>query len=350
MSSISTAALEYNTDGELTIKNRQNESTGNSLKFRTSTSESTDDNYNKLIDIKQNNISRLSIAEVGTGAITIERNPADPEDSAYSLIKIESNGDSKTSSDINKELIVSPDNISLGTRVYAKDNKGNILTGYSKYININSINKQEGRIELQNNKYQLDSNKEFILNGQKEFIKDSYSYMNLGVSDLQLGVVKESSGNSYESYMKLDNSNGITINGLTREFAIKNEDFEIRASKDAPAPSLRFDRLPDTQNPNIQNLMEMTKESVNIPKLRIGDNTNPIITAFPHIKDASNFYLQTKDNDNTCFYIAYKYGSGDDINAYGMKVTFTGSNSTVTGFVGKIDDKGVITEGTQSSG
>ena len=380
MSSTSTAALEYNTNGELTIKNRQNESTGNSLKFKTINSESTDGNINKLIDIKQNNNSRFSIDEIGTGAIKFERNEADPEDVTYSIIKIESNTASKTSSDVNHDLTVNPYGVSLGTSVYSEDVNGDIHTAHSRYIDINTLNKNEGSINLQNNKYQLDGNNEFKLNDQKEFIRESYSNMKLGLSDLQLGVVKEDSNKTYKSYMNFHIDNGITINSESHDFTIKNKDFKIRASTDAPASTLKFESEPTTSDPpntTTQTLMEMTKNSVNIPSLKLGtdNNNNPIIigvgtsnsrplnskddqilTTFgcvknliPNSNDASNFYLQARGNH---FYLAYRYGPDGDKKVYGMKVTFDSSlnTSTVTGFVGTVNDLGTITEGTQSSG
>lgn len=372
--STSTAALEYNTNGELTIKNRQNESAGNSLKFKTINSELDAEYINKLIDIKQNNNSRLSIDEIGTGAIKIERNEADPEDLKYSAIKIESNTDSKPDSDVNHDLTVNPYGVSLGTSVYSEDNNKSIHSTRSRYIEINTLNKNEGSINLQNNKYQLDSNNEFKLNSQKEFIKESYTNIKLGLSDLQLEVAKEESGKTYKSYMNFDIVNGITINSEQHDFTIKNNDYTISTFTDVPTPTLKFECVPDTSKPDTtQTLMEMTKSSVNINSLSIGsDNNKPIITdiassslsptagddqilptigyvknlipAIPNIKDPSKFYLQTKNNDNTCFYIAYKYGSGSDINTYGMKVTFNGSTASVTGFVGTIDSNGYIIE------
>lgn len=374
MSSTSTAALEYNTNGELTIKNRQNGSTGNSLKFKTSTTELTADNNNKLIDIKQNNNSRLSIDEIGTGAIKIERNEADTEDLKYSSIKIESNTDSKPDQDVNHDLTVNPYGVSLGTSVYSEDENKSIHSIRSRYIDINTLNKNEGSINLQNNKYQLDRNNEFKLNDQKEFIKDSYTYMNLGDSDLQLGAVKEDSSlnTSYKSYMNFNIYNGITIDGEQHEFAIKNKDFKIRASTDALAPILRFTSEPTTSDPpntTTQTLMEMTKNSVNIPKLSIGtDNSKPtiagiatsdskpkagedeLLTTFgcvknliPNSNDVSNFYLQPGTN---CFYLVYRYGPDGDKAVYGMKVAFDSSlnTSTVTGFVGRLTTEGSIEE------
>lgn len=372
--STSTAALEYNTNGELTIKNRQNESTGNSLKFKTSTTELTTENINKLIDIKQNKNSRLSIDEVGTGAIKIERNESDPVDLKYSIIKIESNTDSKPDKDVNHDLTVNPYGVSLGTSVYSEDDNKSIHSIRSRYIDINTLNKNDGSINLQNNKYQLDSNNEFILNDQKEFIKESYTNIKLGLSDLQLEVAKEESGKTYKSYMNFHIDNGITINSEQHEFAIKNKDFKIRASTDPPAPTLIFESEPTTSDPNTtaQTLMEMTKSSVNINSLSIGSNNNkPTITdiassslsptagddqilptigyvksLIPNIVGPSNFYLQ---NGTDCFYIAYQYGSDDKV--YGLKVAFDSSlnTSTVTGFVGTVTN-GKITEGTQSSG
>ena len=389
MSSSSTAALEYNTNGELTIKNRQNESTGNSLKFKTSNSVTGND---KLIEIKQNNNSRLSIDEVGTGAIRIERNPADPEDLTYSNIKIESNTESKpSSSDLNHDLTVSPFGVSLGTSVYSKDDNGDIQTTHSKYIIINSKNNQDGIIEIQNNKYQLDGDK-FKLNNQNEFIKDSNTYMTLGVSDLQLGSYKEKVNDipSKQSFIKsspgdialyagntvmeLNNDNGFSIENVTSaDFIIKNSDFTIRTFKKGsnPAiPTLKIDCTTDTSS--TQNLMEMTKEAVTIPKLKFGTN-NTIITGvatsgvtpsnvdqtlptigyvknlIPNIRAASDFYLQTSKDDAHIFYIAYRYGRDTDKKVYGLKVTFDGNNtSTVTGFVGTINDEGSIIESTAS--
>lgn len=381
MSSISTAALEYNTNGEITIKNRQNESTGNSLKFKTINSELTAENINKLIDIKQNNNSRLSIDEIGTGAIKIERNPADPEELTYSIIKIESNTDSKPDSDVNHDLTVNPYGVSLGTRVYAEDDNKSIHSIHSRHIDINTINKNEGSINLQNNKYQLDSNKEFILNDQKEFIRDSYSNINLGLSDLQLGVAKEESGKTYKSYMNFHIDNGITINSEQHDFTIKNNDYTISAFTDVPTPTLKFECVPDTSKPDTtQTLMEMTKSSVNINSLSIGSNDNkpiitdiattgstpsnvdqtlttfgcvknliPVIPNIPHIKDASNFYLQVSKDNPHIFYLAYRYGLDNDKKVYGLKVTFDGNNtSSVTGFVGQLTDEGSITEPTAS--
>ena len=365
--STSTAALEYNTNGEITIKNRQNESTGNSLKFKTINSELTAENINKLIDIKQNNNSRLSIDEIGTGAIKIERNDADPEDLKYSIIKIESNTDSKPGSDVNHDLTVNPYGVSLGTSVYSKDDNGDIHSTHSRYIDINTLNKNEGSINLQNNKYQLDRNNKFKLNGQKEFIKDSYTYMKLGDSDVQLGVVKEDSNTSYKSYMNFHIDNGITINSEQHGFTIKNDDYAISAVTNVPTTTLRFESVPDTSKPDTtQTLMEITKSSVNINSLSIGSNNNkPIITDIAssslsltagddqilptigyvktlipnfNITDANNFYLQPSDGNKKIFYLAYKYGT--DNNVYGMKITFDGTNTlTVTGF------KGTVTNG-----
>lgn len=374
MSSTSTAALEYNTNGELTIKNRQNESTGNSLKFKTSTGELTAENINKLIDIKQNNNSRLSIDEIGTGAIKIERNESNPKDLKYSTIKIESNTDSKPYSYVNHDLAVNPYGVSLGTLIYSEDNNKSIHSTHSRYIDINTLNKNEGSINLQNNKYQLNSHNEFILNDQKEFIKESYTNIKLGLSDLQLGVAKEESGKTYKSYMNFHLYDGITINSEQHEFAIKNEDFKIRASRDAPAPTLRFESDPDTSDPNTtKTLMEMTKNSVNIPKLSIGSNDTPLImtgvatsdkspvkedynntlTTFGCVKslipnlnttDVNKFYLQPSDGNNNIFYIAFEYNQ-DIPSVYGLKVAFDGTNiPTITGFKGTVNSSGKITE------
>ena len=369
MSSTSTAALEYNTNGELTIKNRQNESTGNSLKFKTINSELTPENINKLIDIKQNNNSRLSIDEIGTGAIKIERNEADPEDLKYSAIKMESNTYSKTSSDVNHNLTVNPYGVSLGTSVYSEDDKGDIHSTSSRYIDINTINKNEGNINLQNNKYQLDGNNEFKLNNQKEFIKDSYTYMKLGLSDLELGVVKEKDSNntSYKSYMNFHIDNGITINSEQHDFTIKNKDYTIRAPTDVPTSTLRFECVPDTSKPDTtKTLMEMTKSSVNINSLSIGSGgptissvassslspsagDDQILPTIGYVKklipnfnitDANNFYLQPSDGNKKIFYLAYKYGLESDNKVYGMKITFDETNApTITGF------KGTVTNG-----
>lgn len=394
MSSISTAALEYNTDGELTIKNRQNESTGNSLKFKTSNSVTGND---KLIEIKQNNNSRLSIDEIGTGAIKIERNSNNPSDLKNSTIKIESNTASKTGSDVNKELKIISSDILLSSSIYSEDGSKSV---HSNYINIYSEKGKDGYIELQNEKYRFDNtNNKYELDSNDGFISDSHTYMNLGVSDLQLGSYKEKVNDnipSKESYiktspdeielkanngsMKFDQYNGIIIDSLGREFVIKNINYSIRASNDDPAESLRFDCVPDTNNPNnIQNLMEMTKESVNIPKLTLGDNKDtkitgvaitgstpsnvdqtlttfgcvknliPVIPALPNIKDPSKFYLQTNKDNSHIFYIAYRYGPDIDKKVYGLKVTFDGNNtSSVAGFVGQLTDEGSITESTAS--
>lgn len=60
MSSTSTAALEYNTNGELTIKNRQNESTGTSIKFNTDPLNSSilniNDNNQDIVKIDKNQL------------------------------------------------------------------------------------------------------------------------------------------------------------------------------------------------------------------------------------------------------------------------------------------------------
>lgn len=370
-SSTSTAALEYNTNGELAIKNRQNESTGNLLKFKTITTELTSENINKLIDIKQNNNSRLSIDEIGTGAIKIERNESDPEDLKYSIIKIESNTDSKPDQDVNHDLTVNPYGVSLGTSVYSEDENKSIHSIRSRYIDINTLNKNEGSINLQNNKYQLDSNNEFKLNSQKEFIKDSYTYMNLGLSDLQLGIVKEESGKTYKSYMNFHIDNGITIDSVQHDFTIKNNDFTIRAPTGVPSPTLRFECVPDTSKPDTtQTLMEMTKSSVNINSLSIGkDNNKPIITdiassslspkagddqilptigyvktLIPNILTPSDFFLQESANDTSAFYIANRYGRAEDSDVYGLKVKFDGGTPTVTGFVGTVESDGNIKE------
>lgn len=369
--STSTAALEYNTNGELTIKNRQNESAGNSLKFKTSNSVTGND---KLIEIKQNNNSRLSVDETGTGAIKIERNESDPEDLKYSIIKIESNTDSKPDSDVNHNLTVYPYGVSLGTSVYSEDNNKSIHSIYSRYIDINTLNKNEGSINLQNNKYQLDENNEFILNGQKEFIKDSYTYMKLGLSDLELGAVKEdpSKNTSYKSYMNFHIDNGITINSEQHDFTIKNNDYVIRAAfTNVPTSTLRFDSVPDTSKPDTtQTLMEMTKSSVNINSLSIGSNDNkPIITdiassslslkagddqilptigyvktLIPNILTPSNFFLQQSVNDTNAFYIANRYGRAEDSGVYGLKVKFDGATPTITGFTGTVESDGNIKE------
>lgn len=373
--STSTAALEYNTNGELTIKNRQIESAGNSLKFKTINSELTSENINKLIDIKQNNNSRLSIDEIGTGAIKIERNEVDPEDLKYSAIKIESNTESNTeskpSSDVNHDLTVNPYGVSLGTSVYSEDDNKSIHSIRSRYIDINTINKNEGSINLQNNKYQLDGNNEFKLNGQKEFIRDSYSNINLGLSDLQLGVAKEESGKTYKSYMNFHIDNGITIDSEQHDFTIKNNDYTISAFTDVPTPTLKFECVPDTSKPDTtKTLMEMTKSSVNINSLSIGsDNNKPIITDIAssslsptaeddqilptigyvktlipnfNITNANKFYLQPSGADSKIFYLAYQNGSDNTV--YGLKVTFDGTNTpTVTGFKGTVND-GKITE------
>lgn len=376
MSSISTAALEYNTDGELTIKNRQNESTGNSLKFKTSNSVSGND---KLIEIKQNNNSRLSIDEIGTGAIKIERNSKNPSDLKYSAIKIESNTDSKPDSDVNHDLTVNPYGVSLGTSVYSEDNNGDIHSTRSRYIEINTLNKNQGNINLQNNKYQLDDNNEFKLNDLKEFIKESYTNIKLGLSDLQLGVAKEESGKTYKSYMNFHIDNGITINSEQHDFTIKNNDYTISAFTDVPTPTLKFECVPDTSKPDTtQTLMEMTKSSVNINSLSIGSNNNkpiitdiassslsltagddqilptigyvknliPVIPDIPNIRNASDFYLQTNKDNTHIFYIAYRYGPDNDKKVYGIKVAFDSSlnTSTVTGFVGELTTEGSITE------
>ena len=389
MSSSSTAALEYNTNGELTIKNRQNESTGNSLKFKTSTTELTTEN-NKLIDIKQNNNSRLSIDEIGTGAIKIERNEADPEDLKYSIIKIKSNTDSKPDSDVNQDLTVNPYGILLGTSVYSEDDSKSIHSIHSRYIDINTLNKNEGSINLQNNKYQLDSNNEFILNNQKEFINESYTKITLGMESLQMEAYKESpdpKGTSIDvglggislnlsngGQMQLNNdTNGFIVNAKSTNFTIKNNDFSISAIKDSSDPYLRFEHL--TLGANPETVIDINKDNVVIiPKLSFGsdDGKNPLImtgvaisgstpnsedydntlTTFGCVKnlipnvnitDANKFYLLPSDADNKIFYIAFKYDTDNKV--YGMKVAFDGTNTpTITGFKGKVNDKGKIEE------
>ena len=387
MSSSSTAALEYNTNGELTIKNRQNESTGNSLKFKTSTTELTAENNNKLIDIKQNNNSRLSIDEIGTGAIKIEKNEADPEDLKYSIIKIESNTDSKPSLDVNHDLTVNPYGVSLGTIVYSEDDSKSIHSIRSRDIEINTLNKNEGSIKLQNNKYQLDSNNEFILNDQKEFINESYTKITLGMVSLQMEAYQESpdpKGTSIDvglggislnlsngGQMKLNNdTNGIIVNAGPTNFTIKNNDFSISTIKDSSDPYLRFERL--TLGANPETVIDINKDNVvNIPKLSIGADSPLIITGVAmststppksedydntlttfgcvknlipnlNITDANKFYLQPSDGNSKIFYLAYQYDSDNKV--YGLKVTFDGTNTpTVTGFKGTVTD-GKITE------
>lgn len=378
----STAALEYNTNGELTIKNRQNESTGNSLKFKTSTTELTD---GKLIDIKQNNNSRLSIDEIGTGAIKIERNSNDTSDINNSSITIESNA-SKTNSDkdLDSFLELKPKNIKLASKTYSQGNSESVE---NNFIHLTYQHGNDSSILIQNNDYRLNdqnNNLENKSSGQIDLNKNQIKLLrsNPNVNDMPLSsslivednqIYFETRNKDLINSMSLHDTSGFTVDAASTDFTIKNKDFTIRtASTDVPTSTLRFECVPDdTSVPNTaQTLMEMTKSSVNINSLSIGSNNNkPIITdiassslsltagddqilptigyvksLIPNISTPSNFFLQQSVHDTTAFYIANRYGHAEDSGVYGLKVKFDGATPTVTGFTGTVESDGNIKE------
>lgn len=150
----STAALEYNTNGELTIKNRQNESSGNTLKFNTC--EADPNKLNRIINISQNNKSRLRIDDHGTGSITIEGNYRDLNETRNSYINLTTNTLSPINSDVKSSLYLHPNIVSLKTNTYKKHSTG-WSEGLNNYIDLNYGYNSDSYIVIQNNDYRDES-------------------------------------------------------------------------------------------------------------------------------------------------------------------------------------------------
>lgn len=373
MSSISTAALEYNTNGELTIKNRQIESAGNSLKFKTINSVTGND---KLIDIKQNNNSRLSIDETGTGAIKIEKTT----DSNNSSITIESNT-SKTNSDkdLDSFIELKPKNIKLASKTYSQGNSESVE---NNFISLNYQYNGDSSILIKNNDYRLNDQNNNLVNNStaeislnKDLIEITKFNKNINKGAfIYIGDEAINFGLNNDVTMDLDKSNGFTVDTKSTKFTIRNNDFTIEGTKSGAVASLNIKQKIDNtdkslisinKSVNINSLSigsggptissvakagstpEQGKDDTTLPTIGYVKNLIPVIPAIPNSNDASNFYLQAHGN---YFYLVYRNGPDGDKKVYGMKVALNGDNtsSTVTGFVGQLTDEGTITETTAS--
>lgn len=364
MSSSSTAALEYNTNGEITIKNRQNESTGNSLKFKTNDSVTGND---KLIDIKQNNNSRLSIDETGTGVIKIEKTT----DSNNSSITIESNT-SKTNSDkdLDSFLELKPKNIKLASKTYSQGNGESVE---NNFIDLTYNYNGDSSISIRNNDYRLnDQNNNLVnnsygeINLNKDLIEITKFNKNINKGAfIYIGDEVIDFGINNDVNMGLSKS-GFSVDTKLTNFTIKNSDFTIEGTKSKNDSSLNIKQTIDNTD---KSLISINK-SVNINSLTIGSgDSKPIISSvakagstltagddqilptigyvknlIPNILTPSNFFLQQSAHDTSAFYIANRYGRAEDSGVYGLKVTFNGATPTVTGFTGTVESNGNIKE------
>lgn len=212
----STAALEYNTNGELTIKNRQNESTGNSLKFRTSASESN--KLNKILDISQNNNTRLRIDDKGSGSITIEGDYKDLSDKKNSYINLTSNNlISPKTGDVNSSLYLHPNNISLRTESYYENDKSS-KQGINNSITFNYGYNIDSKIVIQNNDYKLINDSKY----------ENQSVSNITLDKNSIKLSKYDNDPKISKFIDIKND-GIEINSGEKNIILTNNNIRIES-------------------------------------------------------------------------------------------------------------------------
>ena len=215
----STAALEYNTNGELTIKNRQNESTGNSLKFRTSASESN--KLNSIIDISQNNNSRLRIDDKGPGSIIIEGDYKSFDDK-ISNIRLTTTDEYQDTGDVKSSLYLSPNNISLKSNSYYKDGPTEAL---NNYISLNyGYDDPKSKIVIQNNDYKIIYDD---VSKSNKYDNQSISNITLDKNSIKLSRYPKASDTS-SNFIDI-NSNGIEINSNDKNIILTNNNIRIES-------------------------------------------------------------------------------------------------------------------------